>query len=72
MKEDTLLKEKKKEQFCDSLERMWGNRSNGTKKLKIRLTTGNQTLSLKLENGNNGKTNDTYNLISNLLKDFFS
>jgi len=72
MKEDTVLKEKKKEQVCDSLEKMWGNRSNGTKKLKIKLTSGNQTLSLKLENDNNGKINDTYSLISNLLKDFFS
>ena len=72
MKEEALIKEKKKEQFCDSLEKMWGNRSNGTKKLTIKLSSGNQTLLLKLENNKNGKINESYNIISNLLKDFFS
>ncbi|MFX1414760.1 MAG: hypothetical protein ACFFA2_13110 [Promethearchaeota archaeon] len=72
MNEQTLLKEKKKEQFYDSLENMWGKRSNGTKKLKIKLSSGTQILSLKLENSNDGKIKDTYNLISNILKDFFS
>ncbi|MFX1234101.1 MAG: hypothetical protein ACFFBY_06020 [Promethearchaeota archaeon] len=72
MNEQTLLKEKKKEQFYDNLENMWGKRSNGTKKLKIKLSSGTQILSLKLENSNDGKIKDTYNLISNILKDFFS
>ncbi|MFX0025677.1 MAG: hypothetical protein ACFE8M_04620 [Candidatus Hermodarchaeota archaeon] len=72
MKEEALIKEKKKEQFCDNLEKMWGNRSNGTKKLTIKLSSGNQTLLLKLENNKNGKMNESYNIISSLLKDFFS
>ncbi|MFX1269565.1 MAG: hypothetical protein ACFFAK_16510, partial [Promethearchaeota archaeon] len=62
----------KKDQFCDSLEKMWGNRSNETKKLTIKLSSGNQTLLLKLENNKNGKINESYNIISSLLKDFFS
>ncbi|MHA2429724.1 MAG: hypothetical protein ACXACC_01705 [Promethearchaeota archaeon] len=63
MKEETLIKDKKKDQFCDSLEKMWGNRSNGTKKLTIKLSSGNNK---------NGKINESYNIISSLLKDFFS
>lgn len=72
MKEEALIKENKKEQFCDSLEKMWGNRSNGAKKLTIKLSSGHQTLLLKLENNKNGKINESYNIISSLLKDFFS
>lgn len=72
MKEENLIKEEKKEQFCNDLEKMWGKKYNGTKKLTIKLNSGNQTLLLKLENSKNGKINDSYNIISNLLKDFFS
>ncbi|MFX1267716.1 MAG: hypothetical protein ACFFAK_07125, partial [Promethearchaeota archaeon] len=61
MKEEALIKEKKKDQFCDRLEEMWGNRSNETKKLTIKLSSGNQTLLLKLENNKNGKINESYN-----------
>lgn len=71
-----------KEKVADKIESLWNNNSSQertqksqSKKLTIKLeTSGNERrkISLKLESSNSSIHSNNYNLISDLLKEFFS
>lgn len=71
-----------KEKFADKLDSLWNTNSsqegklkNQTKKLIIKLQSiGKETrkISLKLESSNSNLSHNNYNLLSELLKEFFS
>jgi len=71
----------KKEQVGEKLESLWGNPTvnktakYGTKKLVIKLATSGRekrNISLKLESSNPNVYSNNYNLISDLIKEFFN
>ena len=71
-----------KEKFADKINSLWNNNSsqegklkNQNKKLIIKLQSlGKETrkISLKLESSNSNLNNNNYNLLSDLLKEFFN
>jgi hypothetical protein len=87
LEKPSLLSEKKlksnrnKEKIVDKIENLWGNgNSNGrkpkfeTKKLTVKLETSGKErrkISLKLESSSSNIHSSNYNLLSELLREFF-
>ncbi|MHA1987739.1 MAG: hypothetical protein ACW98D_13975 [Promethearchaeota archaeon] len=79
--ESKLKSSRKKEKMVDKIENLWGNgNSNGknskfeTKKLSVKLETSGKEkrkISLKLESSSPIIQYSNYNLLSELLKEFF-
>ncbi len=81
LSENKLIPNRNKEKIVDKIENLWGNgNSNGknskfeTKKLSVKLETSGKEkrkIYLKLESSSSNIHSSNYNLLSELLKEFF-
>lgn len=81
LRESKLRPKRNKEKMVDKIENLWGNgNSNGknskfeTKKLSVKLETSGKEkrkILLKLESSSSNIHSSNYNLLSELLKEFF-